>query len=131
MVRFLKLTTPLEVDGADLVLRLLKKDYRPACWRCFQLHYRVRKHFPPVPGNSANTNPRPSLQSYPSSKFKGLSVAGLYIIRRQRKTAGILPPVYQAWHAAILFSCAINVIILVMPCVQSSLSRVDSSDAIN
>ncbi len=57
------------------------------------------------------------LQSYPSNVFTLLSFAGLYIIRRRRAKAGLPGVGYRAWHVAIVFSCAISVLLLVMPWV--------------
>lgn len=57
------------------------------------------------------------LQSYPSNVFALLSFAGLYIIHRRRAQAGLPPAGYRAWHFAIIFSCAISVLLLVMPWV--------------
>lgn len=60
------------------------------------------------------------LQSYPSNVFTLLSFAGLYIIRRRRAKEGLPDVGYRAWHVAIVFSCAISILLLVMPWVPPS-----------
>lgn len=55
------------------------------------------------------------LQSYPSNMFLFGMTFGLLLIRRSRKKAGIRGIEFQAWYAAIFFSLAVNVFILVMP----------------
>ncbi|KAI5480141.1 High-affinity methionine permease [Pseudohyphozyma bogoriensis] len=57
------------------------------------------------------------LQSYPNNVFTAMSFIGVYLIRLQRKKAGLPPAQFQAWHAAILFRVAISVLLLVMPWV--------------
>ena len=57
------------------------------------------------------------LQSYPANVFTLLSFAGLYIIRRRRARAGLPGVGFRAPHVAVVFSCAISVLLLVMPWV--------------
>lgn len=76
--------------------------------RCIQLYHRVNL-ISLYLERGLIFAPFNSLQSYPSSIFTALSFAGLYLIRSQRKKAGKAPAAYQAWHVAILFSTAINI----------------------
>jgi amino acid transporter len=55
------------------------------------------------------------LQSYPSNVFFFATTFGLLLIRRRRKRVGIPDTEFRVWNAAIVFSLAVNVFILVMP----------------
>jgi amino acid transporter len=55
------------------------------------------------------------LQSYPNNVFYFLTTFGLLIIRRNRARIGIGRSEFRTWDAAIIFSLAVNVFILVMP----------------
>jgi hypothetical protein len=55
------------------------------------------------------------LQSYPSNVFFFATTFGLLLIRRRRSRLGIEGTEFRVWNAAIAFSLAVNVFILVMP----------------
>ncbi|KIM94016.1 hypothetical protein OIDMADRAFT_136507 [Oidiodendron maius Zn] len=55
------------------------------------------------------------LQVYPNNVFMFTMTFGLLLIRRSRKKAGIVGIEFKAWNAAIIFSLAVNIFILVMP----------------
>jgi hypothetical protein len=55
------------------------------------------------------------LRSYPDSVFIFLMVVGIYHLRYRRRTEGLPPANFQAWHAALLFSAAICLFLLIMP----------------
>ncbi|TAQ85963.1 hypothetical protein B7494_g5719 [Chlorociboria aeruginascens] len=55
------------------------------------------------------------LQSYPSNVFLAFLSFGLLLIRRKRKQAGIVDVEFRTWTAAIIFSLAVNVFLLIMP----------------
>lgn len=57
------------------------------------------------------------LQSYPSQVFAALNVAGVWLIRKQRKEAGLGRGSYQAWDIALYFSIAVSLFLLVVPWV--------------
>lgn len=54
------------------------------------------------------------LPSYPSNIFTALSFFGVYLIRRQRRKAGLPKAGYEAWHVAIIFRVAVSILLLVM-----------------
>ncbi|RSM09155.1 hypothetical protein CEP52_004307 [Fusarium oligoseptatum] len=56
-----------------------------------------------------------SLGTYPDAMFKFAMAAGVYVLRRRRKQAGINTNDFQAWHVAVIFYILIQVFILVMP----------------
>jgi amino acid transporter len=55
------------------------------------------------------------LQSYPSNLFLFITTFGLLLIRRRRARLGIERTEFRVWYAAIAFSLAVNVFLLVMP----------------
>ena len=58
-----------------------------------------------------------NLAVYPSQAFSLALAAGLYLVRRERKKAGIVatPNNFRAWDVAIIFSIFVNIYALVMP----------------
>ncbi|KUJ12912.1 amino acid transporter-like protein [Mollisia scopiformis] len=55
------------------------------------------------------------LQSYPANVFFFATTFGLLLIRRRRSRLNLPKTEFRAWYAAIFFSLAVNVFILVMP----------------
>lgn len=55
------------------------------------------------------------LQSYPANVFLFITTFGLLLIRRRRTRLGVEAPEFRVWNAAIAFSLAVNVFLLVMP----------------
>ncbi|KAL1952984.1 hypothetical protein VTO42DRAFT_3807 [Malbranchea cinnamomea] len=55
------------------------------------------------------------LRSYPDNVFLLLLVAGVYVIRYNRKKQGIPQAPFQVWHIAAIFSILVALFILVMP----------------
>jgi amino acid transporter len=55
------------------------------------------------------------LHSYPSNLLLFITTFGLLLIRRRRARLGIERTEFRVWYAAIAFSLAVNVFLLVMP----------------
>ncbi|KAJ7182389.1 amino acid/polyamine transporter I [Mycena crocata] len=55
------------------------------------------------------------LQSYPSNVFSFATAVAVFILRRRRKREGLPPHDYRAWNIALVFTCLVNVFLLVMP----------------
>lgn len=58
-----------------------------------------------------------SLQNYPNSFFLLLIAVGLFLVRRQRKIAGLPRGEFRTWTVAILFFSLAKALLLVMPWV--------------
>jgi Amino acid permease len=56
-----------------------------------------------------------NLSIYPSQAFQLALAIGLYLVRWERRKAGLAPPGFRAWHVAIIFSILVNIYCLVMP----------------
>jgi len=56
-----------------------------------------------------------NLSIYPSQAFLLALAVGLYLVRWERKKAGIAPSNFRAWDVAIIFSILVNIYCLVMP----------------
>lgn len=61
-----------------------------------------------------------ALQNYPNSLFLALMTVGLFLIRRQRKLAGLPKSAYRSWTFVVLFYLAAQLFMLVMPWVPPS-----------
>ncbi|KAK7539111.1 high-affinity methionine permease [Phyllosticta paracitricarpa] len=55
------------------------------------------------------------LQTYPTAVFTFLMTLGVYFIRRQRKRIGAGRSEFRCWDAAIIFTLAVNLFLLIMP----------------
>ena len=55
------------------------------------------------------------LAIYPSQAFSLALAVGLYLVRNQRKKAGIARSDFRAWDVAIIFNILVNIYCLVMP----------------
>lgn len=55
------------------------------------------------------------LQVYPSSAFNLAMAVGLFVVRWRRKRLGLPRAAYRAWNASVLFACAVNIYLLIMP----------------
>ncbi|KAF7362932.1 Amino acid transporter-like protein [Mycena venus] len=55
------------------------------------------------------------LQSYPSNVFRFATAVGVFILRRRRIREGLPRHEYHAWNIALIFTCLVNVFLLVMP----------------
>ncbi|KAJ7673728.1 amino acid/polyamine transporter I [Mycena polygramma] len=55
------------------------------------------------------------LQSYPANVFSFATAVAVFILRRRRKMEGFPRHEYHAWNIALVFSCLVNVFLLVMP----------------
>ncbi|KAF7328429.1 Amino acid transporter-like protein [Mycena venus] len=55
------------------------------------------------------------LQSYPANVFSFATAVGVFILRRKRKREGLPRHEYHAWNIALIFTCLVNVFLLVMP----------------
>ena len=56
-----------------------------------------------------------NLSVYPSQAFSLAMAVGLYLVRYERKKAGLARPDFRAWDIAIIFSILVNIYCLVMP----------------
>ncbi len=56
-----------------------------------------------------------NLAVYPSQAFSLALAVGLYLVRYERKKAGLARPDFRAWDIAITFSILVNIYCLVMP----------------
>jgi hypothetical protein len=56
-----------------------------------------------------------NLAVYPSQAFSLALAVGLYLVRYERKKAGLARPDFRAWDVAIIFSILVNIYCLVMP----------------
>ncbi|KAJ7753448.1 amino acid/polyamine transporter I [Mycena metata] len=55
------------------------------------------------------------LQSYPANVFSFATAVAVFILRRRRNLEGFPRHEYHAWNIALVFSCLVNVFLLVMP----------------
>ncbi|KAF8160545.1 amino acid/polyamine transporter I [Mycena galopus ATCC 62051] len=55
------------------------------------------------------------LQSYPANVFSFATAIAVFILRRKRQQEGLPDHEYHAWNIALIFTCLINVFLLVMP----------------
>ncbi|KAJ6534272.1 amino acid transporter [Mycena capillaripes] len=55
------------------------------------------------------------LQSYPANVFSFATAIAVFILRRRRQHEGLPPHEFHAWNIALIFSCLVNVFLLVMP----------------
>ncbi|KAJ7207435.1 high affinity methionine permease [Mycena pura] len=55
------------------------------------------------------------LQSYPANVFSFATAVAVFILRRRRKREGLPRHEYHAWNIALIFTCLVNVFLLVMP----------------
>ncbi|KAJ7271280.1 amino acid permease-domain-containing protein [Mycena haematopus] len=55
------------------------------------------------------------LQSYPANVFSFATAIAVFILRRKRHREGLPEHEYHAWNIALIFSCLVNVFLLVMP----------------
>ncbi|KAJ7477666.1 high-affinity methionine permease [Mycena latifolia] len=55
------------------------------------------------------------LQSYPANVFSFATAVAVFILRRRGKQEGLLRHEYHAWNIALIFTCLVNVFLLVMP----------------
>jgi hypothetical protein len=56
-----------------------------------------------------------NLSIYPAQAFSLALAVGLYLVRWERKKAGIAPSGFRAWDVAIIFTILVNIYCLVMP----------------
>ncbi|KAF7345132.1 Amino acid transporter-like protein [Mycena sanguinolenta] len=55
------------------------------------------------------------LQSYPANVFSFATAVAVFILRRKRRREGLLRHEFHAWNIALIFTCFVNVFLLVMP----------------
>ncbi|KAF8179715.1 amino acid/polyamine transporter I [Mycena galopus ATCC 62051] len=55
------------------------------------------------------------LQSYPANVFSFATAIAVFILRRKRQQEGLPDHEYHAWNIALIFTCLVNVFLLVMP----------------
>ncbi|KAK6992932.1 amino acid transporter-like protein [Favolaschia claudopus] len=67
----------------------------------------------PPPGDAFNF--LVDLQSYPANVFSFATAIAVFILRRRRLREGQPPHEYHAWNIALIFSCLVNLFLLIMP----------------
>jgi hypothetical protein len=71
-------------------------------------------------------SPVVDLKSYPDAVFAGCVAVGVFLIRRQRKRINAEGPEFKTWDVVLLFYIAIQILLLVMPVIETELPLIQN-----